>query len=178
MLVSCYLFCSVIILDLDSSLFSVDNFLFQLQRNTTESQTNTQAESINSPILKYFYLVSVIHFQYIVQSEFDSRVFFCLLNVTSWKFSHFLLLEMALLKRSHWLFLQIRRLITRGEWQSEQQDTLKTGSSTNNNEDEKSRQLERENRELQKIVQEARVFISSSIRHFFPLPICTQPVLC
>uniref|UniRef100_A0A672MBK3 Gamma-aminobutyric acid type B receptor subunit 1 n=1 Tax=Sinocyclocheilus grahami TaxID=75366 RepID=A0A672MBK3_SINGR len=47
----------------------------------------------------------------------------------------------------------IRRLITRGEWQSEQQDTLKTGSS-NNNDEEKSRQLERENRELQKIIQE------------------------
>lgn len=43
----------------------------------------------------------------------------------------------------------------RGEWQSEQQDTLKTGSSTNNNDEEKSRQLERENRELQKIIQEA-----------------------
>uniref|UniRef100_A0A9J8D876 Gamma-aminobutyric acid (GABA) B receptor, 1a n=1 Tax=Cyprinus carpio carpio TaxID=630221 RepID=A0A9J8D876_CYPCA len=49
---------------------------------------------------------------------------------------------------------KIRRLITRGEWQSEQQDTLKTGSSTNNNDEEKSRQLERENRELQKIIQE------------------------
>lgn len=48
----------------------------------------------------------------------------------------------------------MRRLITRGEWQSEQQDTLKTGSSTNNNDEEKSRQLERENRELQKIIQE------------------------
>lgn len=46
----------------------------------------------------------------------------------------------------------------RGEWQSEQQDTLKTGSSTNNNDDEKSRQLERENRELQKIIQEACLF--------------------
>ncbi|XP_077064095.1 gamma-aminobutyric acid type B receptor subunit 1 isoform X2 [Siphateles boraxobius] len=49
---------------------------------------------------------------------------------------------------------KIRRLITRGEWQSETQDTLKTGSSTNNNDEEKSRQLERENRELQKIIQE------------------------
>uniref|UniRef100_A0A671MAR4 Gamma-aminobutyric acid type B receptor subunit 1-like n=1 Tax=Sinocyclocheilus anshuiensis TaxID=1608454 RepID=A0A671MAR4_9TELE len=54
------------------------------------------------------------------------------------------------LPHSCWL---IRRLITRGEWQSEQQDTLKTGSS-NNNDEEKSRQLERENRELQKIIQE------------------------
>lgn len=52
------------------------------------------------------------------------------------------------------LAVQMRRLITRGEWQSEQQDTLKTGSSTNNNDEEKSRQLERENRELQKIIQE------------------------
>ena len=52
--------------------------------------------------------------------------------------------------------LQMRRLITRGEWQSEQQDTLKTGSSTNNNDEEKSRQLERENRELQKIIQEVK----------------------
>lgn len=51
---------------------------------------------------------------------------------------------------------QMRRLITRGEWQSEQQDTLKTGSSTNNNDEEKSRQLERENRELQKIIQEVK----------------------
>lgn len=50
----------------------------------------------------------------------------------------------------------MRRLITRGEWQSEQQDTLKTGSSTNNNDEEKSRQLERENRELQKIIQEVK----------------------
>uniref|UniRef100_A0A8C7YBY8 Gamma-aminobutyric acid (GABA) B receptor, 1a n=1 Tax=Oryzias sinensis TaxID=183150 RepID=A0A8C7YBY8_9TELE len=51
---------------------------------------------------------------------------------------------------------KMRRLITRGEWQSEQQDTLKTGSSTNNNDEEKSRQLERENRELQKIIQEVK----------------------
>uniref|UniRef100_A0A674D5Q8 Gamma-aminobutyric acid type B receptor subunit 1 n=1 Tax=Salmo trutta TaxID=8032 RepID=A0A674D5Q8_SALTR len=51
---------------------------------------------------------------------------------------------------------KMRRLITRGEWQSEQQDTLKTGSSTNNNDEEKSRQLERENRELQKIIQEVQ----------------------
>lgn len=52
----------------------------------------------------------------------------------------------------------MRRLITRGEWQSEQQDTLKTGSSTNNNDEEKSRQLERENIELQKIIQEVSRF--------------------
>uniref|UniRef100_A0AAY4EMB0 G-protein coupled receptors family 3 profile domain-containing protein n=1 Tax=Denticeps clupeoides TaxID=299321 RepID=A0AAY4EMB0_9TELE len=52
---------------------------------------------------------------------------------------------------------KIRRLITRGEWQSEQQDTLKTASSTNNNDEEKSRQLERENRELQKIIQQVSV---------------------
>ncbi|MEQ2232971.1 Gamma-aminobutyric acid type B receptor subunit 1 [Ilyodon furcidens] len=52
---------------------------------------------------------------------------------------------------------KMRRLITRGEWQSEQQDTLKTGSSTNNNDEEKSRQLERENRELQKIIQEVKI---------------------
>ncbi|KAK2511629.1 Gabbr1 [Columba guinea] len=49
----------------------------------------------------------------------------------------------------------MRRLITRGEWQSEQQDTMKTGSSTNNNEEEKSRLLEKENRELEKIIAEA-----------------------
>ncbi|GCC44948.1 hypothetical protein chiPu_0029166, partial [Chiloscyllium punctatum] len=48
----------------------------------------------------------------------------------------------------------MRRLITRGEWQSEQQDTMKTGSSTNNNDEEKSRQLEKENRELEKIIVE------------------------
>ncbi|XP_009996600.1 PREDICTED: gamma-aminobutyric acid type B receptor subunit 1, partial [Chaetura pelagica] len=48
----------------------------------------------------------------------------------------------------------MRRLITRGEWQSEQQDTMKTGSSTNNNEEEKSRLLEKENRELEKIIAE------------------------
>ncbi|KAL7986276.1 hypothetical protein Chor_011442 [Crotalus horridus] len=48
----------------------------------------------------------------------------------------------------------MRRLITRGEWQSEQQDTMKTGSSTNNNEEEKSRMLEKENRELEKIIAE------------------------
>ncbi|KAK3531224.1 hypothetical protein QTP70_015240 [Hemibagrus guttatus] len=55
---------------------------------------------------------------------------------------------------------KMRRLIMRGEWQSEQQDTLKTGSSTNNNDEEKSRQLERENRELQKIIQEACLSMS------------------
>ncbi|XP_027142118.1 gamma-aminobutyric acid type B receptor subunit 1 isoform X2 [Larimichthys crocea] len=55
----------------------------------------------------------------------------------------------------------MRRLITRGEWQSEQQDTLKTGSSTNNNDEEKSRQLERENRELQKIIQEKEERVSA-----------------
>uniref|UniRef100_A0A4W4GVF3 G-protein coupled receptors family 3 profile domain-containing protein n=1 Tax=Electrophorus electricus TaxID=8005 RepID=A0A4W4GVF3_ELEEL len=49
---------------------------------------------------------------------------------------------------------KMRRLITRGEWQSEQQDTLTTRLSVNNNDEEKSRQLERENRELQKIIQE------------------------
>uniref|UniRef100_A0AAY4EKQ7 Gamma-aminobutyric acid type B receptor subunit 1 n=1 Tax=Denticeps clupeoides TaxID=299321 RepID=A0AAY4EKQ7_9TELE len=55
---------------------------------------------------------------------------------------------------------KIRRLITRGEWQSEQQDTLKTASSTNNNDEEKSRQLERENRELQKIIQQKEERVS------------------
>ncbi|KAJ8377926.1 hypothetical protein AAFF_G00249890 [Aldrovandia affinis] len=55
---------------------------------------------------------------------------------------------------------KMRRLITRGEWQSEQQDTMKTGSSTNNNDEEKSRQLERENRELQKIIQEKEERVS------------------
>uniref|UniRef100_A0A6Q2WP67 Gamma-aminobutyric acid type B receptor subunit 1 n=1 Tax=Esox lucius TaxID=8010 RepID=A0A6Q2WP67_ESOLU len=59
---------------------------------------------------------------------------------------------------------KMRRLITRGEWQSEQQDTLKTGSSTNNNDEEKSRQLERENRELQKIIQEKEQRVSE-LRH-------------
>lgn len=49
---------------------------------------------------------------------------------------------------------QMRRLITRGEWQSEAQDTMKTGSSTNNHEEEKSRLLEKENRELEKIIAE------------------------
>uniref|UniRef100_A0A669BTH8 Gamma-aminobutyric acid type B receptor subunit 1 n=1 Tax=Oreochromis niloticus TaxID=8128 RepID=A0A669BTH8_ORENI len=58
---------------------------------------------------------------------------------------------------------KMRRLITRGEWQSEQQDTLKTGSSTNNNDEEKSRQLERENRELQKIIQELRPSLKRSL---------------
>lgn len=52
----------------------------------------------------------------------------------------------------------MRRLITRGEWQSEQQDTMKTGSSTNNNEEEKSRLLEKENRELEKIIAEVGVW--------------------
>ncbi|XP_024917316.1 gamma-aminobutyric acid type B receptor subunit 1 [Cynoglossus semilaevis] len=56
---------------------------------------------------------------------------------------------------------KMRRLITRGEWQSEQQDTLKTGSSTNNNDEEKSRQLERENIELQKIIQEKEERVSA-----------------
>lgn len=51
----------------------------------------------------------------------------------------------------------MRRLITRGEWQSDAQETMKTGSSTNNNDEEKSRQLERENIELQKIIQEVKL---------------------
>ncbi|KFO99691.1 Gamma-aminobutyric acid type B receptor subunit 1, partial [Calypte anna] len=55
---------------------------------------------------------------------------------------------------------QMRRLITRGEWQSEQQDTMKTGSSTNNNEEEKSRLLEKENRELEKIIAEKEERVS------------------
>uniref|UniRef100_A0A8D3EDU0 Gamma-aminobutyric acid (GABA) B receptor, 1a n=1 Tax=Scophthalmus maximus TaxID=52904 RepID=A0A8D3EDU0_SCOMX len=68
---------------------------------------------------------------------------------------------------------KMRRLITRGEWQSEQQDTLKTGSSTNNNDEEKSRQLERENRELQKIIQEVKtlyrhIHIIIIIKHVHP----------
>uniref|UniRef100_UPI002953B87C gamma-aminobutyric acid type B receptor subunit 1-like n=1 Tax=Panthera onca TaxID=9690 RepID=UPI002953B87C len=51
---------------------------------------------------------------------------------------------------------KVRRLVTRGEWQSEAQDTMKTGSSTNNNDEEKSRLLEKENRELEKIIAEVR----------------------
>ena len=46
---------------------------------------------------------------------------------------------------------QMRRLITRGEWQAEQPDAVKPGSSTNNDE-EKSRLLEKENRELERII--------------------------
>ncbi|GAB1301047.1 Gamma-aminobutyric acid type B receptor subunit 1 [Apodemus speciosus] len=59
---------------------------------------------------------------------------------------------------------QMRRLITRGEWQSEAQDTMKTGSSTNNNEEEKSRLLEKENRELEKIIAEKEERVSE-LRH-------------
>ncbi|XP_066580245.1 gamma-aminobutyric acid type B receptor subunit 1 isoform X2 [Amia ocellicauda] len=59
---------------------------------------------------------------------------------------------------------KMRRLITRGEWQSEQQDTMKTGSSTNNNDEEKSRQLEKENRELEKIITEKEERVSE-LRH-------------
>uniref|UniRef100_A0AAQ5ZJ54 G-protein coupled receptors family 3 profile domain-containing protein n=1 Tax=Amphiprion ocellaris TaxID=80972 RepID=A0AAQ5ZJ54_AMPOC len=55
---------------------------------------------------------------------------------------------------------KMRRLITRGEWQSDAQETMKTGSSTNNNDEEKSRQLERENKELQKIIQEVSQALS------------------
>nr|XP_046272894.1 gamma-aminobutyric acid type B receptor subunit 1 [Scatophagus argus] len=55
---------------------------------------------------------------------------------------------------------KMRRLITRGEWQSDSQDTMRTGSSTNNNDEEKSRQLERENKELQKIIQEKEERVS------------------
>lgn len=62
----------------------------------------------------------------------------------------------------------MRRLITRGEWQSDAQETMKTGSSTNNNDEEKSRQLERENKELQKIIQEVRD-VSESNRYQFQL---------
>uniref|UniRef100_A0A665VAN5 Gamma-aminobutyric acid (GABA) B receptor, 1b n=1 Tax=Echeneis naucrates TaxID=173247 RepID=A0A665VAN5_ECHNA len=59
---------------------------------------------------------------------------------------------------------KMRRLITRGEWQSDAQETMKTGSSTNNNDEEKSRQLERENKELQKIIQEVSPVLYSE-RH-------------
>ncbi|XP_021115836.1 gamma-aminobutyric acid type B receptor subunit 1 isoform X6 [Heterocephalus glaber] len=59
---------------------------------------------------------------------------------------------------------QMRRLITRGEWQSEAQDTMKTGSSTNNNEEEKARLLEKENRELEKVVAEKEERVSE-LRH-------------
>ncbi|KAL6099252.1 gabbr1 [Pungitius sinensis] len=55
---------------------------------------------------------------------------------------------------------KMRRLITRGEWQSDARETTKTGSSTNNNDEEKSRQLERENRELQKIIEEKEERVS------------------
>ncbi|XP_055368949.1 gamma-aminobutyric acid type B receptor subunit 1 isoform X3 [Betta splendens] len=55
---------------------------------------------------------------------------------------------------------KMRRLIMRGEWQSDAQETMKTGSSINNNDDEKSRQLERENKELQKIIQEKEERVS------------------
>uniref|UniRef100_A0A8K9WT68 Gamma-aminobutyric acid (GABA) B receptor, 1b n=1 Tax=Oncorhynchus mykiss TaxID=8022 RepID=A0A8K9WT68_ONCMY len=59
---------------------------------------------------------------------------------------------------------KMRRLITRGEWQSDTQETMKTqGSSTNNNDEEKSRQLERENKELQKIIQEVQVLFCTSL---------------
>lgn len=64
----------------------------------------------------------------------------------------------------------MRRLITRGEWQSDQQETMKTGSSTNNNDEEKSRQLERENKELQKIIQEVRCLCR--LYHSVSLPLC------
>ncbi|XP_058475233.1 gamma-aminobutyric acid type B receptor subunit 1 isoform X1 [Solea solea] len=55
---------------------------------------------------------------------------------------------------------KMRRLITRGEWQSDAQEAMKTGSSTNNNDEEKSRQLERENKELEKIIQEKEERVS------------------
>ncbi|XP_029800740.1 gamma-aminobutyric acid type B receptor subunit 1-like [Suricata suricatta] len=59
---------------------------------------------------------------------------------------------------------KVRRLVTRGEWQSEAQDTMKTGSSTNNNDEEKSRLLEKENRELEKIIAEKEERVSE-LRH-------------
>ncbi|XP_043940283.1 gamma-aminobutyric acid type B receptor subunit 1-like [Protopterus annectens] len=62
---------------------------------------------------------------------------------------------------------KMRRLITRGEWQSEQQDTMKTGSSTNNNEEEKSRQLEKENRELERIIAEKEERVSELRRNLY-----------
>uniref|UniRef100_A0AAQ5ZCA3 G-protein coupled receptors family 3 profile domain-containing protein n=1 Tax=Amphiprion ocellaris TaxID=80972 RepID=A0AAQ5ZCA3_AMPOC len=64
---------------------------------------------------------------------------------------------------------KMRRLITRGEWQSDAQETMKTGSSTNNNDEEKSRQLERENKELQKIIQEYLAELHFSILPTPPL---------
>ncbi|XP_043940284.1 gamma-aminobutyric acid type B receptor subunit 1-like [Protopterus annectens] len=66
------------------------------------------------------------------------------------------------------LFLpKMRRLITRGEWQAEHQDTMKTGSSINNNEEEKSRLLEKENRELEKIIAEKEERITELRRNLF-----------
>ena len=73
---------------------------------------------------------------------------------------------------------QMRRLITRGEWQSEQQDTLKTGSSTNNNDEEKSRQLERENRELQKIIQEVPAHTRTHLTLPVTSPLTLHEVTC
>lgn len=70
----------------------------------------------------------------------------------------------------------MRRLITRGEWQSDQQETMKTGSSTNNNDEEKSRQLERENKELQKIIQE--VNYQATIFHFNQVSWLTMVAFC
>uniref|UniRef100_A0A671V965 Gamma-aminobutyric acid type B receptor subunit 1 n=1 Tax=Sparus aurata TaxID=8175 RepID=A0A671V965_SPAAU len=64
---------------------------------------------------------------------------------------------------------KMRRLITRGEWQSDAQETMKTGSSTNNNDEEKSRQLERENKELQKIIQEVSWPRGRAINRLGPL---------
>ncbi|XP_065596612.1 gamma-aminobutyric acid type B receptor subunit 1-like [Cyrtonyx montezumae] len=55
---------------------------------------------------------------------------------------------------------KMRRVITRGEWQSEpHSDAAKTASSTNNDE-EKSRLLERENRQLQRIIAEKEERVS------------------
>ncbi|KAJ6668196.1 hypothetical protein lerEdw1_015573 [Lerista edwardsae] len=94
----------------------------------------------------------------ILNSQQDAAFAFASLAIV---FSSYITLVVLFVpKLSSGLSFQMRRLITRGEWQSEQQDTMKTGSSTNNNEEEKSRMLEKENRELEKIIAEKEERVS------------------
>ncbi|KAF7661047.1 hypothetical protein LDENG_00270500 [Lucifuga dentata] len=120
------------------------------------------------------YLISYFHFFFFLCSNFPPRLLqvLCLITapvtmiLSSQQDASFAFASLAVVFSAYItlvvLFVpKMRRLITRGEWQSEQQDTLKTGSSTNNNDEEKSRQLERENRELQKIIQEKEERVSA-----------------
>uniref|UniRef100_A0A8C9YGI8 Gamma-aminobutyric acid type B receptor subunit 1 n=1 Tax=Sander lucioperca TaxID=283035 RepID=A0A8C9YGI8_SANLU len=99
----------------------------------------------------------------ILSSQQDASFAFASLAIVFSVYITLVVLFVPKVTAEHWKLVhdfQMRRLVTRGEWQSDAQETMKTGSSTNNNDEEKSRQLERENKELQKIIQEKEERVS------------------